>query len=125
MNTMQFVSDTDNPADAPYKAGGQFIERTIHAKGGKYTIRYYGASSINDFAPHVLQSIRRNIGEGIWDGFFGRKSTGRSFRWAVVGAPAAIADQIHYERFDPEYHAMMCAMVDELLATIAAAEGNN
>lgn len=120
---MQFINDnTNNTTDARYTAGGHFIDRTIHAQGGKFVIRYYGASSTNDIAPHALNSIRRQIGEGIWDGLFGHKGAGRSFRWAVVGAPAEIAAQIDYERFDPEFHAMMAAKVDELLATIAADE---
>lgn len=119
---MQFIKDTNYTADAPYKAGGQSIERTLHAKGGKYVIRYYGASSVNDLARHALNSIRRQIAEGIWDGTFGHKGAGRSFRWAVVGAPAEVAAQIDYERFDPEFNAMMQAQIDELLATIAADE---
>ena len=119
---MQFINDTNHATDAPYMAGGNFIDRTIHAKGGKYIIRYYGASSINDFAPRVLKSIRNRIAEGIWDGLFGHKPTGYPFRWAVVGAPAEIAAQIRYERFDPEFSEMMQAKVDKLLAAIAAEE---
>ena len=119
---MQFINDTNYTPDAPYKAGGKFIDRTIHAKGGKYVIRYYGARSVSDLSPHSLKSIRNLIAEGIWDGFFGIKGAGRSFRWSVVGAPAEIAAQIHYERFDPEFNAMMQSKIDDLLATIAAEE---
>jgi len=119
---MQFINDNNHTTDAPYMAGGQFIERIIHAKGGKFVIRFYGARSTSDFAPRVLNSIRRWIAEGVWDGLFGHKPTGYPFRWAVVGAPAEIAAQIRYERFDPEFSEMMQAKVDELLATIAAEE---
>ena len=119
---MQFINDTNYTSDAPYMAGGKFIDRTIHAKCGKYVIRYYGASSVNGFAAHALKSIRRQIAEGVWDGLYGHKTAGRSFRWSVVGAPAEIAEQIRYERFDPEFNAMMQAQIDELLTTIAAAE---
>lgn len=119
---MQFIKDTNHTTDMSYMAGGSFIDRIIHVEGSQYVIRYYGARSVSDYAPHVLKSVKRRIAEGIWDGLCGHKPTGRAFRWAVVAAPAEIAEQIHYERFDPEFSAMMQAQVDELLATIAAEE---
>lgn len=122
---MQFINDNNHAADAPYMAGGQSIERIIHAKGGKFIIRFYGARNTSDFAPRILKAIRNRIAEGIWDGLYGHKPTGLPFRWAIIGAPAEIAAQIRYERFDPEFSEMMQAKVDELLASIAAEEHTN